>query len=252
MLYAILSDIHGNPSALEAALEDARAQGAEKIVCLGDVVGYGPDAVRAVELARASCDEVLMGNHDAATAGVIPFDNFRPEAQVGVRRHAKELSPEALEWLRKRPYTYRGRTFLCAHGTLYRPEEFGYIFAQEDAEAAYAEMGGMRLLFVGHTHASMWVVRNPQGFIRAGRSERMRLYPDHQYIVNVGSVGYPRCECESVYALYETRTRVVTWRRLPFDFDSYFTEMQAKNIYVAPWLKDRAKEKERKNADTRN
>ena len=71
MLYAILSDIHGNPSALEAALEDARAQGAEKIVCLGDVVGYGPDAVRAVELARASCDEVLMGNHDAATAGVL-------------------------------------------------------------------------------------------------------------------------------------------------------------------------------------
>lgn len=242
MLYAILSDIHGNPAAFEVALADARAQGAEKIICLGDVVGYGPDAVKSVELAQSSCDEVLMGNHDAATTGVISAANFRPEARIGAERHARELSPEAREWLKTRPYTCRGRTFWCAHGTLHYPEEFRYMFDVPDAEASFNLMQDLRLLFVGHTHASMWIVRNPQGFISGGRSERMRLLPGYQYIVNVGSVGYPRCERESVYVLYETRTRVVTWRRLPFDFDSYFAQMDAKGIFIAPWLKDRAKE----------
>ena len=86
MLYAIMSDIHANPSALEKVLVDAKEQGAEKVICLGDVVGYGPDPVEAVSLCRESCDVVLMGNHDAAVAGLTRTDNFIAFAQDGVRR----------------------------------------------------------------------------------------------------------------------------------------------------------------------
>ena len=62
MKYAIISDIHSNPDALEKVLEDAWEHDTDKVVCLGDVVGYGPDPVRAVEIARNSCDVVLMGH----------------------------------------------------------------------------------------------------------------------------------------------------------------------------------------------
>ncbi len=243
MVYAILSDIHGNPAALEKALADARANGAEKVICLGDVVGYGPDAVRAVELAQGACDVVLMGNHDAATVGAISSWNFRPEAREGVERHGRELSGEALKWLKKRPYVHRSRTFVAVHGTIDHPETFGYIFRANEAWAAFEAMGASRLLFVGHTHASMWCARNEKGLMSADRSNALLLRDGAQYIVNVGSVGYPRCESESVYVLYDSRRHTVAWRRLAFDFEGYFNQMNAKNIYIAPWLKERSSQK---------
>ena len=94
MLYAIFSDIHANPQAFDKALADAREQGAERFLCLGDVVGYGPDPRGAVKSVRAACGVTLMGNHDAATAGLIDTWNFRTEARVQAARHAKELSED--------------------------------------------------------------------------------------------------------------------------------------------------------------
>ena len=69
MKYAIISDIHANPPALERVLADAERCGAEKVVCAGDVVGYGPDPVGAIRILRERGIESAMGNHDAAVAG---------------------------------------------------------------------------------------------------------------------------------------------------------------------------------------
>lgn len=99
MRYAIISDIHANPKALEKVLRDAREQCADKVVCLGDVVGYGPDPVAAVALCRESCGVTLMGNHDAAVAGVIATDGFIAFAREGVRRHRELLGAEDAAWL---------------------------------------------------------------------------------------------------------------------------------------------------------
>lgn len=241
MQYAVMSDIHANPQALERALADAREQGAEKFVCLGDVVGYGPDAVGAVALARASFDVVLMGNHDAATAGLIPVFSFRPEARAGVYRHEHELSDDALAWLRELPYVYHARTFWAAHGSIAHPEVFPYISTEEAVWEALRAMGRTPLLFVGHTHASLWIeARAGSAELTAARTATRTLARGCRSIVNVGSVGYPRNEPESVYALYDSRRRVVTWRRLPFDYAGYFAQMEAKGIYIAPWLRENA------------
>ena len=241
MLYAVMSDIHANPWALETALSDARDQGAEKFVCLGDVVGYGPDAVGAVKLAREVFDVVLMGNHDAATAGVISSWNFRPEARAGVLRHGRELSGEDLKWLKGLPYVHRTRTFAAAHGSLAYPEEFPYVVDVATAVEAFGAMGALQLLFVGHTHAAMWIaMENGKGGV-ANRTLSLSLRTDCRYIVNVGSVGYPRNEQRIVYVLYDSRRKTVTWRRLPFDYARYLAEMDAKKIFVAPWIRGDAK-----------
>ena len=236
MRYAVMSDIHANPWALERALADAREQGAEKFVCLGDVVGYGPDAVGAVELARSVFDVALMGNHDAATVGLISSWNFRPEAKAGFLRHGIELGAEALSWLRGLPHVYRGELFAAAHGSLVNPEAFAYILREGDALAAFEAMDATPLLFVGHTHLSLAVERTGRSRVRVREADRLELSGKSAYIVNAGSVGYPRNEPESVYALYDSDQGTVVWRRLPFDYGNYVARMRAKRIELPGWL----------------
>ena len=236
MRYAVMSDIHANPWALERALADAREQGAEKFVCLGDVVGYGPDAVGAVELARSVFDVALMGNHDAATVGLISSWNFRPEAKAGFLRHGIELGAEALSWLRGLPHVYRGELFAAAHGSLVNPEAFAYILRERDALAAFEAMDATPLLFVGHTHLSLAVERTGRSRVRVREADRLELSGKSAYIVNAGSVGYPRNEPESVYALYDSDQGTVIWRRLPFDYGNYVARMRAKRIELPGWL----------------
>lgn len=236
MRYAVMSDIHANPWALERALADAREQGAEKFVCLGDVVGYGPDAVGAVELARSVFDVALMGNHDAATVGLISSWNFRPEAKAGFLRHGIELGAEALSWLRGLPHVYRGELFAAAHGSLVNPEAFAYILREGDALAAFEAMDATPLLFVGHTHLSLAVERTGRSRVRVREADRLELSGKSAYIVNAGSVGYPRNEPESVYALYDSDQGTVIWRRLPFDYGNYVARMRAKRIELPGWL----------------
>ena len=99
MKYAIISDIHANVTALQNVLADAKAQGAEKIVCLGDVVGYGPLPSETVALARKECFIVLAGNHDDAVSGRGDASTFIDLAKEAVERHRAALSEEDVEWL---------------------------------------------------------------------------------------------------------------------------------------------------------
>ena len=94
MKYAIISDIHANVTALECVFADARANGAEKIVCLGDVVGYGPLPAEAVALVRRECFIVLAGNHDDAVSGRGDSSTFIDLAKEAVERHRAALSDE--------------------------------------------------------------------------------------------------------------------------------------------------------------
>ena len=242
MLYAIMSDIHANPWALEKALGDARACGAEKFVCLGDVVGYGPDALGAVRLAREAFGVTLMGNHDAATVGLVSSWNFRPEAKAGVHRHGLELDAESLGWLRGLPYAHRARSFVAAHGSLAEPEAFNYLMTEGAALDAFAEMEDARPLFVGHTHTSLAVRRKGPRSVEVLDPFELALAEGGRYIVNVGSVGYPRNELESVYALWDSRQRTVVWRRLPFDYADYAARMDARGVALPDWFGENAAE----------
>lgn len=91
MKYAIISDIHANPAALERVLADAKQFGAEKVVCAGDVVGYGPDPVGAIRILRERGIPTVMGNHDAAVVGWRGTDGMIGSAREGTERHRREL-----------------------------------------------------------------------------------------------------------------------------------------------------------------
>ena len=99
MRYAIISDVHANESALRAVLADAADMRAEKIVCLGDVLGYGPDPVSALELVYRKAHVCLAGNHDDAVSGRYPVEDFTSFAAAAVERHRAALAPSAV-WCR--------------------------------------------------------------------------------------------------------------------------------------------------------
>ena len=93
MRIAILSDIHGNLDALEAALDETVRLGAELVYSLGDVVGYGPEPGACLALVRSRVSINLLGNHDAAVAGVTPIEDFNAFARQAVLWTRSELAP---------------------------------------------------------------------------------------------------------------------------------------------------------------
>ena len=248
MKYAIMSDVHANPAALETALADARAAGCGKFILLGDVTGYGYDPKGAMEIVRRNFDVVLMGNHDSACVGLEPEWEVRMNNNYDLDRMARELlTEEERAWLRGRAYLHEEAGFVCTHGDFTQPNMWNYIF-YGDAAAQNFLSRTEQLMLCGHTHhASIWE-RTEKGTCRLKLAGRFRkpvmkaesisfnLNPARRYIVNVGSVGYPRNDLCGSYGIFDDATRRMTVRRLPFDFKSYITEMADRNLNLPGWL----------------
>lgn len=81
MKYALISDIHGNLEALEAVLHDIDQEKPDKILCLGDIIGYGSDPVKCLDLVNKHCDVVLIGNHEYSALGLSSTENYNETAK---------------------------------------------------------------------------------------------------------------------------------------------------------------------------
>ena len=218
MVYAIISDVHANAIALSAVLEDARRCGAKKLLCLGDVVGYGPEPESTVSTIRARAAFTLAGNHDDAVSGRLDASDFIDLAADAVSRHREALSEENLAWLKSLPYTYNGKAFLCAHGDFTSPRTFEYVSDEQEAAANFAATKA-QLMFVGHSHVPGIFLTGASGKVYSLPPTDFTLEDGKRYIVNPGSVGYPRTNgnvCESTYVLYDDAEKTVSFRRLPF------------------------------------
>ena len=260
MRYAIISDIHANEAALRAVLTDAADAHAEKIVCLGDVLGYGPDPVSTLELVYRRVHVCLAGNHDDAVSNRYPTTDFTPFAAAAVARHRAALSREAIDWLRRLPHVcefpaiYEGAdgAFACAHGDFADPKNFNYVLEPAEAMPSWLERTE-QLLFVGHSHKPGIFVLGSSGQPHALEPADFVLEPGKRYLVNVGSVGYPRNGvCRSFYCIYDDLSRAVFFRSLPFDLETYREKMHGQGLDEAPWMKSREKERSGQVADVRS
>ena len=248
MKYAIMSDVHANPTALETALADARALGCEKFVLLGDITGYGYDASQALRLARENFDIVLLGNHDSACLGLEnrPSDLMNPNYDLD-RRQRDQLTADELKWLRTRRPVRIADGMAFTHGDFTAPRAWNYIY-EPGAVAVNFEARREKLLFCGHTHhAEVWCVSKDRTVSRPsdGRIEDPSGEPQllefkrekgSRYIVNVGSVGYPRSDFCVTYAICDPATDTFALRRLPFDFGAYFKAMLDHGVDPPAWL----------------
>lgn len=208
MPLALLSDIHGNLEALQRALEDIDARGIRDIVCLGDVVGYGPDPEACVALVRERCRLTVMGNHDAAVAldqgvGVLPRDG-----QEAARLHREWLSEADRDWLGARPLRVDEPPATFVHASPAHPEDWERLDSYPAVRAQF-EAFDTDICFVGHSHkpavasASVGVFR-----VRAG----------HRFLVDIGSVGQPRDHDPRLsYGLFDADAFTLETVRLHYD-----------------------------------
>jgi len=248
MKYAIMSDVHSNPVALETALADAKAQGCGKFVLLGDITGYGYDAKKALSIVRKSFDLVILGNHDSACLGreTAFVDQINPNYDIDRAQHDM-LTKTDLRWLGSRKFLKVVDGMALAHGDFVRPESWGYINEERDALASFLARDE-DLMFCGHTHhLAVWRWRKgaPAECISEERLGRLpegaesvvfRRRKGERYIVNVGSVGYPRNDLCSSYAICDPEEDEFTLRRLPFDFPSYISSMLDRKVGLPEWL----------------
>ena len=223
MRIAFFADIHANLPAFECALEDARARGATHLLCLGDLVGYGPQPAETVARVRAVSNGTLLGNHDAAACGLLDPALFNPFAQETAERAALALDPEARAYLRDLPYILELPGIACAHGGFDAPERFNYLETKEDAARNLAAMPGFPLLVVGHTHVpSLFAQDAPEAPLRKLPAEDLTLKPEARYVANPGSIGFPRGErLNADYLLYDTLTRRLLFCSVPYDLTPY-------------------------------
>jgi diadenosine tetraphosphatase ApaH/serine/threonine PP2A family protein phosphatase len=225
MPFLILSDIHGNLEALNAVLEDASGL-YDRILCLGDLVGYGADPNAIVEWARESAQVVVRGNHDKVCAGIDSAENYNPAAQVSARWTEAQLSAASrayLERLPRGPLPYEGLDLV--HGSPADEDEYVHQLYQLPALLPFLES---RVTFFGHTHVQGGFLMTPH----AGRPIPPRLVlsiePDYFYLVNPGSVGQPRDrDPRAAYAIYSEVERSVEFRRVAYDIDRAGAKIRA-------------------------
>ena len=199
-MFAIISDIHGNLEALQAVLAEIERRQIQHVLCLGDIIGYGPNPLECMDLVMTRSRATLMGNHDFAVL-FEPF-NFNAGAETACfwTRRQFEGDPDAERKARRwkflggLPVRIRTPDFIAVHASPRRPVN-EYIFPDD----IYTNPGKFvsiferfnRLCFVGHTHVPGVFLEGPDFYSPDELDFKYEL-TDEKAIVNVGSVGQPR------------------------------------------------------------
>jgi diadenosine tetraphosphatase ApaH/serine/threonine PP2A family protein phosphatase len=227
---AVISDIHANWHAYEAVLADVEQQNVEEIWCLGDLVGYGPQPNRCVDVARERASFCLIGNHDLASIGRVPLDDFAPVAAVSARWTQTELSDGAREYLESLQPSGERPGAQLYHGSP-RDPVWEYIL-DEPAVRAALELTTAPLVLVGHSHipiALQLVDGNLAGGLAHGGSD-LELGGD-RWLLNPGSVGQPRDgDPRAAYLVVDTDDGRVHFRRVPYDIERTQAEIREQGL----------------------
>lgn len=226
MIIAVFSDIHANLEALEACLLDAKQRGYDRMVCLGDVVGYGADPELCIEIIRREVwrddkgEAVVKGNHDDAVAGG-DDSYFNPEARRAVRWAYDRLSEEDKAWLAALPYERRYPGHLLVHSSPFEPEAWNYVTTMNEALSAF-ESFPERVAFIGHSHIPFSVsIDSAQTKMQVEPQENIVMREGYRYLTNVGSVGQPRDgDPRASYVLFDTETGKIDRIRVPYPVEA--------------------------------
>lgn len=251
MRTAIISDIHANLEALTVVLDDISSSHVDRILCLGDVLGYGPNPVECVDLIAERCEWSLMGNHDFGVLYEPTNFNLAAEQAAYWTRSCFEAESDRAKAARRWEFLGRLRVrvtfgdFLCVHGTPRRPVN-EYLFP-EDALNSPVKMQQIfervdRFCLVGHTHVPGVFTDEPDFYPPDDLDGVYRFNPDEKAIINPGSVGQPRdLDPRSSYAILDDEKSEVEFRRLPYDIDTVVDKIRAVPE-LTDWLGERLRE----------
>lgn len=228
MRYAIIADIHSNFEALEAVLKAIRQNDIDKIICCGDVVGYGPSPKECIDVLIAQKNTVtLMGNHDALVAGVMVDSNINDSARKAININRKQLNNAVIDYLASLPKTYATDNMQFVHGSLRDPLN-EYLKTYKAFQNSIDLMQG-EVLFCGHTHYPKVYSRDKEGketMEDLDAVQVIKINNSRKYIVDAGSVGQPRDEDNrSCFVCFDTSNATLKYIRTTYNIQSVQDKM---------------------------
>lgn len=217
MRYGLISDIHGNLEALQAVYQEIDRLGVDDVLCLGDIIGYGPDPEKCIELVRDRASVILAGNHDHAPIGLVNVTYFNTYAKQAVEWTAAKISKEAREFLEGCPLIHEYERFTIVHSTPSNPSAWEYILSIDDAVENFPFIN-TRCCFIGHSHVPVIISKTADEQIQVQRLSRFVFQEQCKYIVNIGSVGQPRdLDPRAAFAIFDDETFQYDLHRVKYD-----------------------------------
>ncbi len=214
MKIGIISDIHSNLEALESVIEELKLL--DKVICLGDIVGYGPDPEECINIIKDIADVVIAGNHDWGVCGKTDIKNFNNFAKEAIIWTANKLDKIYMNYLSSLPLIHREDGYIYSHSNFSNPEGWDYIIFREDAlrEFFYFEE---KIGFIGHSHIPITFIKY-KGEIIDSNSKTIDVKIDARFIINPGSIGQPRDGYkESSYLILDTEENSAIIKRKDYD-----------------------------------
>tara|TARA_R110001599_G_scaffold1889_4_gene9891 strand:- start:344067 stop:344768 length:702 start_codon:yes stop_codon:yes gene_type:complete len=213
-LIALISDIHGNLPALEAVLKKVDTYKPDQLLCLGDIVGYGPFPVECVDLIMDRNIPTVMGNHDAGVSGKLTIKHFRGPNRVLIEKTQELLNESQLNWLRELPVTLKGDKWTAVHANPIEPLKWEYVDSAIKARSMLRTID-TQLCFVGHTHIP---------FMVSDQIAVMGFKKEHKYLINPGSVGQPRDDdFRASFCLLDTDKWEIKTERVDYNTEKVLT-----------------------------
>ena len=241
MRTALLSDIHGNREALSACLSHIDRVGADRLMFMGDMIGYGADPEWCLETAMKRCDQgavALLGNHDEAV--MKPSEDMNGAAKAAIDWTRRRLSAEHLKFIGERPILKEEGEVLYVHASAAAPHAWPYIQTARDADDSLS-FTSRRITVCGHVHVPRYF-HAPEGRRSEGFTPTpgvpLPLLRQRRWVIVLGSVGQPRDgNPAAAYSIIDTAQGRITLHRVPYNIDGAAQKIRAAGL--PPMLADR-------------
>ncbi len=221
MRTAIVSDIHANLVGLRALLDSVDKLDVERILCLGDIVGYNPWPNECIRIIRERSIPCVMGNHDRVAAGLEEPDYFNAMAREAILWTRRNLTDEHRDYLSKLPARLTlDDTTILVHGSPRDPDEYVLMTRTAHENMTYMrEQFDASICFFGHTHVSG--IFDQSDDEKPSGDTKVFLRRDDPYLINPGSVGQPRDgDPRSSFLIYDTDEGAVGFHHVSYDIDA--------------------------------
>lgn len=232
MRIAVISDIHGNATALRQVLQDIDASQVDVIFCLGDNIGYGPEPETVVRMLQERNIPSVIGNHELAVKDPDYLEFFNPAARLSLEKTMHSISSDTLAYITGLPEFIIMFNCRFVHG--FPPDSIiTYMFEMQApyVEKIMAEMDE-HICFIGHTHEPA-ILEYRDNAVKVTPLEKQTLYldPKQKYIINAGSVGQPRDGSgEAKYVIFDNAQYTLEVKYVSYDVSDTIKKIHAAGL----------------------
>jgi len=242
-IYGVLGDIHGNREALAATLDRIDEIGIDRLLCVGDLVGYNADPDECVRMLRERKALCIAGNHDLIGTGLLGFERCSNKAMHSLKRTRRSIAPETADYLRALPpHRVLEDKFLLTHGGVRDVQQYMTRpkHVLENVQYLARDFPGIRICFFGHTHQQRAFEVDGARVKEIDTADNLQLSPERTYFVNPGSVdaSRKRLSKRAELAFFDSATLTLRFESLPYD-DAATEEKAEKAGYRIDRWRDR-------------